>query len=162
MINHARTLLLNVKAEDAIGGEYVDPKYVPVRLEGAHKVMHESLFPGEHTPTMRNERMGYYGGFLGVPEFHRFLIDLDPRISYEPQTGISSDYQPIGEFHALYSSFVAAVLTDFMSAFRSSGKYREQLSELQSIWTKSFRDQDRLTAGLFALVYATEERRNVR
>lgn len=88
MINHARTLLLNVKGSDTgLGGypgdEFIPPDFEPIVLPGYLQRIREQLFGSVPDRVMLNYRARQYMGLLASTELQEFVTDLDPRITYD-------------------------------------------------------------------------------
>lgn len=88
MINHARTLLLNVDSRtymrDALGEEYI-PTYTPIALPtylaGARKI----LFGSAPDRVFLNFRAYELLSFIHQTELAEFVYALDPRVTYWPK-----------------------------------------------------------------------------
>jgi hypothetical protein len=87
MINHARTLLMNVDgahrpAPDSFLEEYIPPDFdaqeLPSHMESLHKVM----FGNDPDNAFRNFRAWQLMKVLHSTEFADYVTDLDPRITY--------------------------------------------------------------------------------
>lgn len=84
MINHARTLLLNLPSSSAaIGEEYVPRDFVPIKLP-AHLDKIRTILLGKNRdrPTV-NFKVRQYLQILHSTEFSYYLYNLDPRITYD-------------------------------------------------------------------------------
>lgn len=89
MVNHLRTLLLNgPQVADAPGEQYV-PAYRPLSLPSYLNDIRARLFGATPDRTMLNYRLAQYMTLLHATELKKFVIDLDPRITYTAETGAS-------------------------------------------------------------------------
>jgi hypothetical protein len=108
MINHARTLLLNING-DGYGGqpgdEYIPADYVAATLPSYLLRTREVLFG--HTPDRL--RLNYYArqllGLLHSTELAEFVTSLDPRVTYDVLPGDEL-------FDSQFGTFVRAVSHD--------------------------------------------------
>lgn len=86
MINHTRTLLLNVRGEgytEFPGEAYVSPSFSPLDLSRSYlsRVM-RALFGESPDRLMRNYRLQQLLTLLHTPEFETHVLSYDPRITY--------------------------------------------------------------------------------
>lgn len=88
MINHARTLLMNVSGEsarpDLPGEEYVPPDYRPKRLPTAIATVRRILFGTDPDRLCLNYRLREYMTLLHSTELDEYVRQLDPRVTYWP------------------------------------------------------------------------------
>lgn len=88
MINHSRTLLVNVDgvpsgfANDP-GEEFILPTFNAIELPGFLITVRDQLFGSAPDKIMLNYRARQYMGLLGVTELQEFVTDLDSRITYD-------------------------------------------------------------------------------
>lgn len=160
MINHVRTVLMNVKAS-AADEHYVDPSFSPITIPTKLVDLHAVLFPGESSAARRNELMRRYEPYLFLPEFDDYLRRIDERVSYEPSNSLSDDFV-VGakEFHELFSSMAATVVVGRSTIFGSTGTYATEKVALGKVWVRSVHDHEKFAAALFALAFCLEEARN--
>lgn len=104
MINHARTLLLNVSAGTAgdleLGSEYIPASFMPLSLPGQIEQVRRILFGATPDMAMRNYRARQLLTLLHNTDLEQMLLDLDPRITYDFSDNPFSDrnlYTPIVE-----------------------------------------------------------------
>jgi hypothetical protein len=87
MINHARTLLMNVPSleyfPDTLGEELVPPLYEPVVLPGSLRNVRRLLFGSTPDRHMLNYRCRQLLGLVHSCELAEFVTDLDPRVTYD-------------------------------------------------------------------------------
>ena len=88
MINHARTLLLNVNsstyAPGAIGEEYI-PTYNAIKLPKFLDLPHKILFGTQPDRAFLNYRAAELMRLLHQTELSEFIYALDPRVTYWPK-----------------------------------------------------------------------------
>lgn len=101
MINHARTLLLNLPAnpatvDDGIGEQLIDPDYRPVELPAALQPVHRTLFPVSADRMLRNYQVTRCLMLLhAVPELSEHLRKYDSRITYDPAKATGFRFTPL-------------------------------------------------------------------
>lgn len=88
MINHARTLLLNIDAErtqlqDA-GYEYVPESFKPVDLDSTLSVLRRTIFGATPDNYFLNVRARELLGYIHETELSQYVYALDPRVTYWP------------------------------------------------------------------------------
>lgn len=92
MINHARTLLLNVagagSSRDDIGEEYIPPDFVPVRLPTYLQTPRKTLFGAAPDRYFLNFRARELMQLLHQTELAEFVYALDPRVTYWPDDSV--------------------------------------------------------------------------
>lgn len=89
MINHLRTLLLNISSSDTPppdypGEEFVPADYIARTLTDGLKTVHQLLFGIVPDRTLLNFRLRELLGLLHTSELAEFVYALDPRVTYWP------------------------------------------------------------------------------
>lgn len=88
MINHARNLLLNVKSTNDFATypaeEYVPETFAPVVLPSYLRRVRTELFGSRPDRMLLNYRGQQLLQLLHSTELREFVLDLDPRITYNP------------------------------------------------------------------------------
>ena len=99
MINHSRTLLLNVDGSGSgysgqPGDEFIPPDYRQVVLPSYLSNIHRTLFGKNPDRIFMNYRVRQLLGLLHVTELAEFVAELDPRITYDvlPYDQLFDDY----------------------------------------------------------------------
>jgi hypothetical protein len=91
MINHARTLLLNIPARRTQmqdpGYEYIPDAFQPVRLNTALHLLRRALFGANPDNYFLNIRARELLGYIHETELAQYVYALDPRITYWPPAG---------------------------------------------------------------------------
>lgn len=96
MINHLRTLLLNLDA-GSVTGWYCDPSFVPAKLSGPLAVFETLLFAGVDSDDVagRQERVRFLLPFAEIPELSGIVASLDTRTT-EPEETPMARCRPSG------------------------------------------------------------------
>lgn len=95
MVNHVRTLLLNMPASAATPmGEYVPPEFATVAVPGAVGRARAFLFGPRPDPAMLDFRLRQYMAMLHATELAEFVVAQDPRITYTPGGRDMADFDP--------------------------------------------------------------------
>lgn len=99
MINHARTLLLNIFAQSAhaqdAGYEYISPTFRPVKLPSTIMTIRRILFGPQPDQRFLNLRARELLTYVHETELMHYVYDLDPRITYWPEYQKNMfDYRP--------------------------------------------------------------------
>ena len=87
MINHGRTLLLNIAGDGCggnLGDEYLPPAYRPLGLPTVLQIIRSYLFGSSPDRIMLNYRAQQLLAMLHATPLAQFLTALDPRITYDP------------------------------------------------------------------------------
>ena len=90
MINHVRTLLLNVKSEidpNIVGEEYISPSFSPIVFDTQINKIYNVLFGGSPDRYMLNYRGQQIMSMLHSTELEQNVLDYDSRITYWPSAG---------------------------------------------------------------------------
>ena len=89
MINHARTLLLNVSGGSGflgtLGEEIIPADYLSLNLSSALQSVRKVLFGATPDREMFNYRARQLMALLHATDLAEFVTDLDPRITYDLQ-----------------------------------------------------------------------------
>lgn len=86
MINHARTLLLNVQGDGYgghLGDEYLPPEFRPLTLSSSLQFVRRILFGTSPDRIMLNYRAQQLLALLHATELRDYLTALDSRITYD-------------------------------------------------------------------------------
>ncbi len=106
MINHARTLLLNLTGPfipSELGEEYIPEKFRAVTLTPEIDAVRTILFGGAPDRLYRNYRTYQLMSLLHATEFVSHILALDPRITYFPDTRqrfFNTLFEPVAYQHA--------------------------------------------------------------
>lgn len=99
MINHARTLLLNIFAQNAnaqdAGYEYIPTTFKPLMLPNALRVIRGVLFGARPDQRFLNLRAKELLSYVHQTELSEYVYRLDPRVTYWPEEQTATfKYQP--------------------------------------------------------------------
>ncbi len=121
MINHARTLLMNVDGPSRlteIGEEFIPREYRTVTLPPELLAVRSVLFGSNPDRLYLNYRTRQLIGLLHSTELQEHILALDPRITYWPDTQarlFNASFAPVASWHAgpdLPVSFLGENLAD--------------------------------------------------
>lgn len=100
MINHARTLLLNIFAQSAdkqlAGYEYIPGDYRPLVLPQTLKTLRRVLFGSLPDQRFLNLRARELMGYVHQTELAEYVYKLDKRVTYWPEPPTNSFQFPTG------------------------------------------------------------------
>jgi hypothetical protein len=113
MINHIRTLLQNSAANTAVGAEYIEPGFQPVRLDGWMTDIQNVLMPSGMTDYQRNLRTLSLLQLLHQPDLLPYVLLLDPRITYS----LSDNYFKRLQLAGLTVTKYSTATTDIQPVF---------------------------------------------
>lgn len=83
MINHARTLLLNLSADnDNYEEEYIDPNFKPIKLSKFLSNVYRIIFSDSDIRKLKLYRTAQVMTFLHCESLKKYILDLDTRITY--------------------------------------------------------------------------------
>lgn len=89
MINHARTLLLNVPGQTSqrqeVGEEFVPPTYTPLVLPSYLQAARRVLFGATPDRYFLNFRVRELMAYIHQTELAEYVTALDPRVTYWPE-----------------------------------------------------------------------------
>ena len=100
MINHARTLLLNIFAQSAhlqdAGYEYISPTFRPIKLPNTLMTIRRVLFGPQPDQRFLNLRARELLSYVHETELAHYVYDLDSRVTYWPEQQKNTfDYRPV-------------------------------------------------------------------
>jgi hypothetical protein len=171
MINHIRTLLLNLPRDtwsmtpDQYE-EYIDPDYSPV---AAKFVITDVVMP---TGLSRHEKLIRAFSILNLlhrPDYDKYLHMFDPRISYSlDDRRVINALADGDERHrldsAVFYSYLHSVIysgTNMSLLFDCLDFHPDSFAELKKLWMGGETAADRSAAAVLALTYWMERARNM-
>jgi hypothetical protein len=169
MINHIRTLLLNMPPLPPVtpadsGEAMVDPGFGPVRMYGPIAELHRSLTVAGSTRDLANYRVNGLMALLHSPDFEPYLLRFDSRITYRisdftyaSEATPASGYPPFN-LARLYTSFAASLSKTGYSLF-DFPEYSADMGVFKDVWFGNLALKDRFIAGTLALAYSMERAR---
>jgi hypothetical protein len=169
MINHIRTLLVNMAAvpseEAAAGEEFIPLDFQPLVLETSLAATHNAIVPNSTGRAQRNFLAFAYLRLLHAPDFLEFVTEFDPRFTYDldSQIFLRRESSPAQVFAfdaaAIYSRLQARV-NKFEAGrggiFRPFADQGPNLTRLRQQWHSAENIVDKLSAGILATVYQME------
>lgn len=97
MLNHARTLLLNVHANfGAPGDEIIPNDFQPVTLNGSLTAVRHALFGAKPDRIMLNYRAQQLLAIVQRTELQEYVTKLDSRLTYDPSQATGLYSHPFG------------------------------------------------------------------
>jgi hypothetical protein len=166
MINHARTLLLNLPAVQGIPPdyeEYIPANFAPVVYSGHIAKLREALVP--QAPRASACFRAYaLMSIAQVPDFMPYVIRFDSRLTYDIMASkyMAADQPraslPAFDMVAVFNAFNSAVMNGGISVFTST-QYADDVAVFKDTWTRNNDVKSRLAAGILATVYAMETER---
>ena len=164
MINHIRTILLNMPssgAASASGEVLVSSGFSAIKLYGAAAELQRSLIPSGASRDTANYRINGLMVLLHSPDFEPYLLRFDPRITYRiSDFAYASEATPASG----YPPFNLARLADNFSATLGKtgynlfdfSEYQTEMQVFRNVWFGNLSLKDRFTAGVMALAYSME------
>jgi hypothetical protein len=129
MINHARTLLLNLdgprEVNPTIPGDVYIPEYEAATLTEPLQSVYQQLFGT--TPDYEGQlyRMVQYMDALHSTEFEAYVLDLDSRLTYDPKVSTAMSDGNFGTLALDYSDQRMTVTGEWNSTARTGRKTTE-------------------------------------
>tara|TARA_R110000824_G_scaffold16491_3_gene68424 strand:+ start:1011 stop:1535 length:525 start_codon:yes stop_codon:yes gene_type:complete len=167
MLNHARTLLVNYSAAATgsvgfsghLGEELIDPDYIARTLPPYMQTIRHILFDRDATRARVNARARAYLSLLHATELEEFVLELDPRISYDFQGKDFFDSSTSYSFSlgkvvdTLDGAPNPAILQLFKVADKAGGE--EPFSTFYNLWKDHHEVAYRLGGLLLAYIHTT-------
>ena len=152
MINEVRTLLLNRAGASRPGPdffleEYVDPAFVPVPLPSQLLSVHNLLLGADSDDAALNFRLKQYMQVLHATEFEKYVLALDPRITYQlDRSVLDAVFEPV--VSALNAAAQASRLEIVGALFRPSVQTRLKYDWVVKALSSSVLETSLLTPAL--------------
>jgi len=168
MINHARTILLNIEAipdqpELAPGEEFIPSDFATIDIPAELLSIHTVIIPETATRNERNYLGFAYMQLAHTPEFEKYVLALDPRVTYNFEESIFlevvfRDGPPVPlDFQVITDKMLAEIVK--LNSRGGGGLFapiaglETEMLELQQLWRSAPNNIDRLTASFIALIY---------
>ena len=160
MVNHVRTVLLNVTAAKAPDSVYISPVFRPVVIPQELQRLQKLLLAAS-TGEAESQRINTFMRLLHAADFEHYVLLPDARITYtvagqQDFFAAAVDSSTVIDFAQLYS-LVQTELQDLdqnrQSLYAPVLDYPDVMAELQDLWNGSIAIIDRLTAAILALAY---------
>jgi len=159
MVNHIRTVLLNVTAAKAPDAIYISPVFRPVIIPQQLQRLHALLFSASTTEA-EVQRLNTFMRLLHAANYEEYVLLPDSRITYtvaDQQDFFSvTALSTAVDFSQLYS--LAQTETQDLeqkrqSLFQPVLGYPNMMTKLRELWNGSVAITDRLAAAILALAY---------
>jgi len=176
MINHARTILLNMPALEgdgplAPGEEFIPKDFAPIKLPAELLSVHTILIPEAATRADRNYLGFAYMQLAHTPDFVKYVQALDRRVTYNFEDSyflevVFRDGPPVPlNFQTISNKMLVEIVKlngRGMGLFATVQGFEQQMLELQQLWRSAPNSVDRLIAATLALIYRIDEVRRRR
>ena len=168
MVNHIRTLLLNVTADVAPDDVYISPAFRPIIVPGELVRLYDVVLSPNTRPEVRAQRVNTFMRLLHVADHEPFTLLPDERLTYDPTdqelffdtTLDSSTTIDFEKLLNLVRSAVNELDAENKSLFRPITKYPEfpdLMTSLRNIWNNDLAGIGRLTAAILGLAYRFDD-----
>jgi hypothetical protein len=140
MINHARTLLLNIFAQSAnkqdAGYEYIPDSFRPLTLPNTLRVIRGVLFGSRPDQRFLNLRVRELLSYVHQTELVSYVHALDPRVTYWPEeTSTEFKYQPSVTVQQVYGTPCTLSFSGEFVVSNSGGKALREYDVILSLST---------------------------
>jgi len=160
MVNHVRTVLLNVTAAKAPDSVYVSPVFRPVVVPQELQRLHKLLLSAS-TEEDEAQRLNTLMRLLHAADFEHYVLLPDARITYTAASqqdffAAADDSSTAIDFSQLYSLVQTEVQNldqNRQGLFLPALRYPDVMAELRDLWNGSIAVIDRLTAAILALAF---------
>jgi len=158
MINHTRTLLLNLPS--GVGDIYIPPAYGPVVVPPHFQKIRNAILTGSTNPDVLLTAVALWLPFLHNEDFKQFSDSLDQRITYEPAyRKMVNSYNSINMADMLKKVVSVAVQNAGVGKFglfNPFGDYEDELLSLKKLWDVKKRSEERAVAAVYGYIYQLE------
>jgi len=168
MVNHMRTVLLNVTSEVAPDSTYIPPNFRPILVPRELVRIYDVLLSPLTEDTVRAQRVNTFMRLLHVADYEPYTLLPDKRLTYDPtdqaeffDTTVDSsatiDYDRLMN---LVRSAVNDLDAQNKSLFRPITRYPEYpdlMTSLRNIWNNDLAGIGRLTAAILGLAYRFDD-----
>jgi hypothetical protein len=166
MVNHMRTVLLNVTADMAPDDVYISPTFRPIIVPRYLQRIYNVILSPQMPAAPRAARINTFMRLLHVADYEPFTLLPDRRLTYDP-TDQSAFFDSVADpsatidFERLFN-LVRSEATTLDSTneglFRPVSNYPPTLMEnLRDLWNNDLAAIGRLTAGILALGYQFDD-----
>jgi hypothetical protein len=179
MINHARTVLLNMTALPDFdsqaplppGEEFIPLDFAPLELPTTIKKVHAIIIPENATREQRNYLGFAFMQLAHTPEFEKYVLALDPRYTYSFENDhflqtVFYEGQPVPlDFQTIANKMLAEIVRlsgQRQGLFSPVAGYETEMEELGRLWRSDPSLTNRLVASVLALIYRIDEIRRRR
>jgi hypothetical protein len=168
MVNHMRTVLLNVPAGAAPDDVYISPAFRPIIVPKTLVRLYDVLLSPNTRAEVRAQRVNTYMRLLHVADYEPFTLLPDDRLTYDPTDqedffDTTLDSSTTIDFDQLLN-LVRAAVNDLdaqnRSLFRPVSGYPDEpnlMTSLRNIWNNDLAGIGRLTAAILGLAYRFDD-----
>lgn len=168
MVNHLRTVLLNVTAAVAPDAIYIDPTFRPVVVPLWLRRLQQLVLPYTTDASRQAFQLATLMRLLHAADYEQFVLLPDPRVTYLPVDdteffSTTDDPTATIDFERLYqqvASEVVEINRQREDLFRQLVRYPSVAAELRKIWNSDLVYIGRLTGAILALGYQLDALRN--
>jgi hypothetical protein len=161
MVNHLRTVLLNVTAAVAPDAVYIDPAFRPILVPDWLRRLQQLILPYTADASRQSFQLATIMRLLHAADYERFVLLPDTRVTYRPVDdsaffGTTSDPTVDIDFDRLYQQVqneISEINRQRQDLFRSLADYPMVAEELRQIWNSDLIHIGRLTGAILALGY---------
>lgn len=168
MVNHLRTVLLNVTAAVAPDAVYIDPAFRPVIVPYWLRRLQQLILPYTADASHQSFQLATVLRLLHAADYERFVLLPDARLTYQPVDDTAffdttDDPAAATDFDALYrqvQSEIIEINRRKQDLFAPLVRYPTVADELRKIWNSDLTHIGRLTGAILALGYRLDALRN--
>jgi hypothetical protein len=158
MINHARTLLLNLPTGN--GDIYIPPNYGVLPVPAYLTRFRNAALTGSSSPGVLLDAVASWVTLLHNADYEDFATALDGRITYEPYgrktINNSNSFRIADAVHKVISIASQQAGAGTSGLFQPFAGYEQQLSDLKSLWDNKKRAEERAVAAVYGYIYQLE------
>lgn len=168
MVNHLRTVLLNVTATVAPDTIYIDPAFRPVIVPFWLRRLQQFILPYTADASRQSFQLATVLRLLHAADYERFVLLPDARITYQPVDDVAffsttDDPAAATDYDALYRQVqneIVEINRQKQDLFAVVLRYPTVSGELRKIWNSDLTHIGRLTGAILALGYQLDALRN--
>ena len=167
MVNHIRTVLLNVTAAVAPDSVYIDPAFRPVTVPYWLLGLYKLVLPFPNDDDRQAAQLATIMRLLHAADYEQFTLLPDTRITYAPVSdeeffSTTDDPSAAIDFSRLYDqtqTAIAEINRRKMDLFAPVLRYPAVNGELRQIWNNDLVHIGRLTGAILAMAYQLDNLR---
>lgn len=165
MINHARTLLLNVAGPASRDRAHIPLNFAPVLVPNQFLPFSQAVLPPTDVKELREQGVDLWTPLLQSPDTERFALALDNRLTY--RVAVKKRVATGDSFNITSAIDRVVAIGERQSGVGRNGLFRpftgfeEELADLKALWDSKTRSEDRAVAVVYGFIYQLERvRRN--
>ena len=166
MINHARTLLLNLGGPAEDDKVFIAPLFSPLVIPKNLFPFSQVIIPFSASVAAQNFAADVWMTLLQSPDTEKYALALDPRLTY--RAAVRKRVDASGSFNVANAMRRVVEIGFRQSGTGRNGLFRpvpgleEELLELKALWDGKVRNEDKAVAAVYGYIYQLERvRRNV-